>query len=100
MLLVGSLLVQSLTCYYIRPIKNFFPYQDGYVAMVATVQITVVSRKYAPLPPPTPFTILAIVQNTGGGAYINAGCDNFSYDYALPFDKARPHCWWGMGGTA
>ena len=40
---------------------------------------TIVSRKYAP-----PFATLVLVQNTGGGgggAYINAGCDNFSELY-------------------
>ena len=36
---------------------------------------TVVSRKYAP-----PFATLVLVQNTGG-AYIDAGCDNFSELY-------------------
>ena len=38
------------------------------------------SRKYAP-----PFPSLALVENTwGGGLY--AGCDDFSRDYALPFE--------------
>ena len=42
---------------------------------------TVVSRKCAP-----PFATLASVQNVGGGGGLYAGCDNFSRDYALPFD--------------
>ena len=42
---------------------------------------TVVSRKYAP-----PFCNLSLSTKRRGGLY--AGCDNFSRDYALPFDKA------------
>ena len=36
-----------------------------------------------------PFATLALVQNVGGGGGgLYAGCDNFSRNYTLPFDKA------------
>ena len=38
----------------------------------------IVSRKYAPPPPPN----LSLITKCGGGLY--AGCDIFSHDYALP----------------
>ena len=47
MLLVGSLLVQSSTRYYISPIKNWlFSQQDGYMATVATMQIMYLCALY------------------------------------------------------
>ena len=47
MLLVGSLLVQSSTCYYISPIKNWlFSQQDVYMATVATIQIMYLCALY------------------------------------------------------
>ena len=44
---------------------------------------TVVSHKYTP----PPFCNLSLSTKRRGGG-LNAGCDNFSRDYALPSDKA------------
>ena len=41
------------------------------------IALTIVSSKYTPL-----FTILALVQNAGGGEGLYTGCGNFSCDYA------------------